>query len=51
MNDSATFIPAQATVAQTKAAPNIGRVKGMDEARKVAVWTTQWGPTSPTSAT
>ena len=32
MNDSATFIQAQATVAQTKAAPNIGRVKGMDEA-------------------
>ena len=37
MNDSTTFIQAQSAVAQSKAAPSISHVKGLDQARKVAV--------------
>jgi Rod binding domain-containing protein len=36
MNDGATFIQAQTAVAQAKAAPRIGNVTNMDQARKVA---------------
>ncbi len=37
MNDGANFIQAQTAVAQAKAAPDIGRVTSLDEARKVAI--------------
>ena len=36
MNDGAAYVQAQTAFAQTKAAPNIGRVTTLDEARKVA---------------
>ena len=36
MIDGATFIQTQAAVAQTKAAPTIGHVTSLDQARKVA---------------
>lgn len=36
MNDAATYVQAQTAFSQAKAAPSIGQVTSMDEARKVA---------------